>query len=123
MSQEHGYVHGQYRTGLPKSRESRCHKIKAGELDMYAHIGLYPDGRPGEVFLTAAKQGSLVAGLLDGLAIAVSIALQYGAPVDVFSSLYQGMTFEPMDPQHTSILDALSEVLAEYRTDLAGDTE
>ena len=65
------------------------------ELKMYVNVGLYDDGRPGEVFIKADKVGSFQAGILDALAIAISIALQYGAPISLFIEKFVHTKFEP----------------------------
>lgn len=83
------------RRRLTKDRVSLTHKFDVGEMEGYIHIGLFPDGSPGELFLTGSKQGSTIAGLLDGVAILTSLALQYGVPLEAMVSKLQGTRFEP----------------------------
>ena len=59
-------------------------------------MGLYPDGRPGELFITMAKEGSTVGGLMDCFGTAVSMSLQYGVPLDVYVNKFSHTRFEPM---------------------------
>ena len=61
----------------------------------YLTCGVYPDGRLGEVFLNAGKEGSLIAGALDGHAISISIGLQYGVPLKAYTSKMRFTQFEP----------------------------
>src|SRR5205823_494920 len=63
---------------LPEERMSVTHKFNIGGHEGYITVGLYPDGSPGEIFITMAKEGSTVSGLMDSFALAVSIALQHG---------------------------------------------
>jgi ribonucleoside-diphosphate reductase alpha chain len=62
----------------------------------YISVGLYPDGRPGEVFIKMAKEGSTVAGLMDTIGILSSVALQYGVPIEKLAEKFAGTRFEPM---------------------------
>ena len=66
-----------------------------GELDGYLTVSFYDDGSPGEIFIRVAKIGSTEQGLLDNLALAVSIALQHGVPLDVFVEKFIHQKFEP----------------------------
>ena len=67
----------------------------ASDLEGYATVGEYPDGRPGELFLTVAKQGSTVCGILDVFGAAVSFGLQYGVPLEEYCRKFIGTKFEP----------------------------
>ncbi len=82
------------RKKMPKTRHSITHKVDLGGTEVYAHVGLYEDGTPGELFFTA-NCGSTIDGLLDSVAIAVSHALQYGAPLEALIEKYQGTKFAP----------------------------
>jgi ribonucleoside-diphosphate reductase alpha chain len=84
-----------YRKRLPDERNSITHKFSIANLDGYLITGLYEDGTPGEIFVNIAKSGSVVNGLLDGLALAVSLCLQYGVPLDVLVEKYSHTRFEP----------------------------
>ncbi len=87
------------RERLPDERQSITHHFvirdEDGEVDCYLTVGLYEDGRPGEVFAKMGKEGQAISGLLDGWAIGMSIALQYGIPLEVFVSKLSGMAFSP----------------------------
>ncbi|HXF06907.1 MAG TPA: vitamin B12-dependent ribonucleotide reductase, partial [Blastocatellia bacterium] len=63
--------------------------------DGYITVGMYEDGRPGEIFVTVAKEGSTISGLMDAFATAVSIALQYGVPLEALVRKFSHMRFEP----------------------------
>jgi len=122
------------RRSLPQTRRSITKKFKLGytticegcqsprfeTLRVYFTVGLYDDGTPGELFIKADKMGSLTSGALEGLAIMMSMALQYGAPIHVLTDKFRHMKFEPSgvtgDPQFPmvhSILDALAQWLNE----------
>lgn len=100
------------RRKLKKDGVSLRHKFDVGDVEGYLHIGLYDDGRPGELFITGVKQGSTISGLLDGIALLTSLALQRGVPLEEMVSKLQGTKFEPAGltknpdiPMSTSLLD------------------
>jgi ribonucleoside-diphosphate reductase alpha chain len=80
---------------LQEERASITHKFKIGDHEGYITVGLYPDGSPGELFITMAKEGSTVSGLMDSFALAVSIALQHGVPLKLFCEKFAHTRFEP----------------------------
>ncbi|HVJ05598.1 MAG TPA: vitamin B12-dependent ribonucleotide reductase [Candidatus Saccharimonadales bacterium] len=80
---------------LPDQRFSVTHKFKVGSHEGYLTVGLYPNGRPGELFITMAKEGSTVSGLMDSFACAVSIALQHGVPLRLLVNKFAHTRFEP----------------------------
>src|ERR1039457_2764348 len=80
---------------LQEERASITHKFKIGDHEGYITVGLYPDGEPGELFITMAKEGSTVSGLMDSFALAVSIALQHGVPLRLFCEKFAHTRFEP----------------------------
>lgn len=84
------------RERLPDTRNSVTHKFNISGHEGYLNVGLYPDGRPGEVFITMAKEGSTVGGLMDSFGTATSIALQYGVPLEVLVNKFSHTRFEPM---------------------------
>lgn len=86
---------GPVRTKLPDERSSITHKFTIAGLDGYITVGMHEDGRPGEIFITMAKQGSVIRGLMDSFATAVSIALQYGVPLEVLVAKFAHVRFEP----------------------------
>ena len=86
------------RERLPDTRQSLTHKFNISGHEGYITVGLYADGRPGEVFITMAKEGSTVGGLMDCFGTAISIALQYGVPLPVLVHKFSHARFEPMGP-------------------------
>ncbi|MEO1528431.1 MAG: vitamin B12-dependent ribonucleotide reductase [Planctomycetota bacterium] len=91
------------RERLPDTRQSVTHKFTIAGHEGYLCVGQYPDGRPGEVFITMAKEGSTVGGIMDSFGTALSIALQYGVPLEVLVNKFSHTRFEPMG--HTSNKD------------------
>src|SRR2546422_4119304 len=80
---------------LQEERASITHKFNVGGHEGYITVGLYPEGEPGELFITMAKEGSTVSGLMDSFALAVSIALQHGVPLKLFCEKFAHTRFEP----------------------------
>jgi ribonucleoside-diphosphate reductase alpha chain len=83
------------RRRLPDERQSLTHHFSVGGQEGYVTIGLYEDGLPGEMFIRMAKEGSTVSGLMDSFATAVSLALQYGVPLQVLCDKFSHTRFEP----------------------------
>ncbi len=83
------------RLRLPHTRRSLTHKFDIQGHEGYVTVGFYPDGRPGEVFITMAKEGSTIGGLMDVLGTSISMGLQYGVPLDVFVNKFAHSRFEP----------------------------
>ena len=107
------------RNRLPRSRRSRTFSFRVTDCHGYMTVGEYDDGRPGEIFLTVAKQGSTLAGIMDAFAISVSHGLQYGVPLRSYVEAFTNMRFEPAgltdDPElriATSIVDYIFRRLA-----------
>jgi ribonucleoside-diphosphate reductase alpha chain len=85
-----------YRRRLPDTRASVTHKYEIdGNYEGYLTVGLYDDGKPGELFVTMAKEGSIVGGLMDTVGTLVSMGLQYGVPVEIFVDKFTYTRFEP----------------------------
>ena len=83
------------RRKLPDERKSITHKFSVGGHEGYITVGMYEDGRPGEVFIKMSKEGSTLSGVMDGLALTLSIGLQYGVPAKVVVDKLINMRFEP----------------------------
>jgi ribonucleoside-diphosphate reductase alpha chain len=83
------------RRHLPDERHSLTHHFSVGGQEGYVTIGLYEDGLPGELFIRMSKEGSTVSGLMDSFATAVSLALQYGVPLQVLCDKFSHTRFEP----------------------------
>jgi len=80
---------------LQEERRSLTHKFNIGGHEGYITVGLYPDGSPGELFITMAKEGSTVSGLMDSFALTTSIALQHGVPLKLLCEKFAHTRFEP----------------------------
>jgi ribonucleoside-diphosphate reductase alpha chain len=107
------------RKRLPRSRPSRTISFQVGDAEGYITAGEYPDDGIGEIFLKTSKQGSTLSGVMDAFAIAVSLGLQYGVPLEAFVSKFINMKFEPSgmtnDPDvrfATSLVDYVFRRLA-----------
>jgi len=83
------------RRRLPDERRSITHKFSIGGHEGYMTVGMYDDGTPGELFVTMAKEGSVVSGLMDSYATSISMALQYGVPLKILCDKFSHMRFEP----------------------------
>ena len=108
------------RFGMPDRRKGYIQKATIGDHKVYLHTGEYEDGKIGEIFIDTSKEGELVKALMNNFAIAISLGLQYGVPLDEFVSAYVGTKFEPSGKVHgndrilsaTSILDYIFRELA-----------
>ena len=107
------------RSRLPRRRRSRTFSFRVTDCHGFMTVGEYDDGRPGEIFLTVAKQGSTLAGIMDAFAISVSHGLQHGVPLRSYVEAFTNMRFEPAgltdDPElriATSIVDYIFRRLA-----------
>jgi ribonucleoside-diphosphate reductase alpha chain len=83
------------RRKLPDERRAITHKFSINEHEGYLTVGLYEDGQPGEIFLVMAKEGSTISGLMDSFATSISIALQYGVPLQTMVDKFTHTRFEP----------------------------
>jgi len=83
------------RQKLPRRRNSKTFSFRVADCHGYVIVGEFEDGRPGEIFLKVAKQGSTLAGIMDAFAISVSHGLQYGVPLKAFVEMFTNMRFEP----------------------------
>jgi ribonucleoside-diphosphate reductase alpha chain len=83
------------RRRLPDERSAITHKFSIGGHEGYMTVGMYADGTPGELFVTMAKEGSVVSGLMDSFATSISMALQYGVPLKVLVDKFSHTRFEP----------------------------
>ena len=83
------------RFSMPDRRKGYIQKATIGDHKVYLHTGEYEDGKIGEIFIDTSKEGELVKALMNNFAIAVSLGLQYGVPLDEFVSAFIGTKFEP----------------------------
>jgi len=116
---EHVIVQEPVRQKLPRTRTAKTFSFRVADCHGYVTVGEYEDGRPGELFLQVAKQGSTLAGIMDAFAISVSHGLQYGVPLEAFVKMFTNMRFEPAgmtdDPDirfATSLVDYIFRRLA-----------
>ena len=87
--------HRPQRVRLPQTRQSITHKFDVAGHEGYLTVGLYEDGQPGELFITMAKEGSTVGGLMDAFGISISLALQSGVALDSLVEKFSHTRFEP----------------------------
>jgi len=83
------------RRKLPDERRALTHKFSINGHEGYITVGLYDDGQPGEIFLTMAKEGSTISGLMDAFATSISLTLQYGVPLKALVDKFSHMRYEP----------------------------
>jgi ribonucleoside-diphosphate reductase alpha chain len=83
------------REKMPVERASVTHKFSVGGHEGYITVGMYADSRPGEIFIKMSKEGSTLSGVMDGLALTISLGLQYGVPLKVFVDKLVNTRFEP----------------------------
>src|SRR5712671_674431 len=83
------------RRKLSDERKSITHKFSVGSHEGYLTVGMYEDGMPGEIFIKMAKEGSTLSGFMDGLALSISIGLQYGVPLKALVDKLTNTRFEP----------------------------
>tara|TARA_B100001540_G_C15696028_1_gene591548 strand:+ start:253 stop:1071 length:819 start_codon:yes stop_codon:yes gene_type:complete len=118
------------RFSMPDRRKGYIQKASIGDHKVYLHTGEYEDGKIGEIFIDTSKEGELVKALMNNFAIAVSLGLQYGVPLDEYINAFVGTKFEPSGKvfgndrilSATSILDYIFRELAisyQNREDLA----
>ncbi len=110
---------GPVRRRLPDTRPSITHKFSIEGHEGYINVGMYEDGKPGEIFVTMAKEGSTISGMMDAFATSISLTLQYGVPLRDLVTKFSHMRFEPMGrtesrelPMAQSIVDYLFRWLA-----------
>jgi ribonucleoside-diphosphate reductase alpha chain len=83
------------RRKLPDERNAITHKFQIAGHEGYITVGMYEDGKPGEIFLVMAKEGSTISGLMDAFATSISMALQYGVPLEALVEKFSHVRFEP----------------------------
>ncbi len=108
------------RFSMPDRRKGYIQKATIGDHKVYLHTGEYEDGKIGEIFIDTSKEGELVKALMNNFAIAISLGLQYGVPLDEFINAYVDTKFEPSGKVYgndrilsaSSILDYIFRELA-----------
>ena len=114
----HGHISSRFR--MPDRRKGYIQKASIGEHKIYLHTGEYDDGKIGEIFIDTNKEGELVKAMMNNFAIAISLGLQYGVPLDEYVDAFIGTKFEPSGKVEgndrilsaTSILDYVFRELA-----------
>jgi ribonucleoside-diphosphate reductase alpha chain len=132
---EEKIVYRPVRRKLADERQSITHKFSIAGHEGYITVGLFEDGQPGELFITMAKEGSTISGLMDSFATAVSYGLQYGVPLKFFVDKFSHVRFEPSGytgnpqvPYAKSIMDYIFRWMAakflgpNYVTNEAGES-
>ncbi len=99
------------REKMPVERASVTHKFSVGGHEGYITVGMYEDNRPGEIFIKMAKEGSTLSGVMDGLALTISLGLQYGVPLKVFVDKLVNTRFEPSGITPNANIRFVSSVL------------
>ena len=106
------------RETLPATRDSITHKFAIAGHEGYLTVGLFSDGKPGEIFIKMSKEGSTLSGVIQGSCRAFSLALQHGLSTEDAVERFRGMRFDPMGPtsnpeipQASSILDYVARYI------------
>jgi ribonucleoside-diphosphate reductase alpha chain len=107
------------RRKLPDERVAITHKFSVEGQEGYVTVGLFENGKPGELFITMAKEGSTLSGVMDAFATAISLTLQYGVPLEFLVNKFSHVRFEPSGwtnnpqiPHAKSIIDYIFRWLA-----------
>lgn len=112
------------RRRLPDTRKSVTNKMtirhadgEGGpltELDIYATVGFYEDGTPGELFLKAGKMGETISGLLDAVAVCISLGLQHGVPIHAYLQKLRGTKFQPSGTTKLGLVSSPLDAIARW---------
>jgi len=98
------------REPLPPRRRTERKKVKVGSFAVYVEVGFYEDGRPGEVFLKAAKYGTMIRDVFDALAITLSVSLQHGVPLSAYPLRGKG---NELTGEGNALIDAIISTVEE----------
>ena len=104
-------VYQPVRRKLPDERSSITHKFNIGGHEGYFTVGLYDDNTPGELFITMAKEGSTISGLMDSFATSVSYGLQYGVPLKFFVDKFSHVRFEPSGWTNSTLIPYAKSIM------------
>jgi len=96
---------------LPDTRTGVTHKFSVADHEGYMTIGTFEDGTPGELFITMAKEGSTIGGLMDTVGALTSIALQYGVPMETLTRKFCHQRFEPSGYTHNPQINHASSII------------
>lgn len=100
-----------HRSRLEATRRSITHKFAIDQHEGYLTVGLFPDNRPGELFVRMAKEGSTMGGLMDTIGVLTSLALQYGVPVETLARKFEHVSFEPSGYTHNKSIQRAASVI------------
>lgn len=107
-----------HRKRLSATRSSLTHKFSIQGFEGYLTIGLFEDGRPGEIFMKMAKEGSTLSGMIQAFCRAFSLAVQFGLPLEDAVARFKGMRFDPMGmtsnpdiPEAQSVIDYVARYI------------
>jgi len=93
----------------PETRSSLTKQVVIDEYTLYVTVGFYENAQPCELFITIAKAGTLLAGVMSAIGIATSLALQYGVPWAAIKRKFEHQRFEPANAHYTSVIDAVAK--------------
>lgn len=99
------------RRALSPTRRSRTHKFTVGGHEGYLTVGLFEDGKPGEIFIKMSKEGSTMSGMCQAFCRAFSLSIQYGLSIDEAVARFKGMRFEPMGPTANPTIPEASSIV------------
>ena len=99
------------RVKLPRDRKAITHKFNVNGYDGYVTVGLYQNGQPGEIFITIAKNGSTISGVLGSLAMVVSMGLQHGVPLSCFCDKFSYTHFAPCGPTENELIPEATSIV------------
>ena len=105
------------RRRLPDERQSITLRFEIGDNKGFLTVGMYPDGSPGEIFITMSKEGSTLSGMLDSLAVMISIALQHGAPIEAIVGKLACVKYEPCGVTNhkcIKVADSITDFIARF---------
>ncbi len=107
-------MHTSKRRKLGETRQGITKKAQVAKLEYYITVNFFDNtAEPGEIFIKIAKEGSTIAGLIDALAITISVALQYGVKWKVLGQKYLHTIFDPRDDKASSLVDSIAKNITE----------
>lgn len=117
------------REALPEVRDAVTHRFNLGadesRVSCYLTVGMYPDGRPGEIFLRVGKQGTAMRGMCDAWSRSISLLLQYGVPIDAIGHKFAHFSFEPSGwaPPPIGRAQSIVDYVARWLVDRFGEAK
>lgn len=111
------------RVRLPNDRLGLTRRVAIGKVDFYVMVAFYENKQPGEVFIHVGKEGSILSGMLDIVAVLISLMLQTGIPANVITAKLINSKFEPSDQTFSSIADAIGKTLVALTLEWGGEVD